>query len=417
MQCGACGHDNNSEAKFCAECGTPLAASCASCGAEQPPDAKFCIQCGTAVRALTTTGSPDIAPGAVRKQVSALFADLIGSTSFGEQVDPEAARAALAPYFDILKSTIEDHAGTVAKFTGDGVMAPFGVPEIAEDDALRAVNSGLELQRRFVAFAEQVREQHGIELGMRVGVNSGELVVADDDADVVGDVLNTAARLEAECAPGRVMVGEDTWRLTRSSVGYEVLGEVRVKEKAEPVATFQVIDDTLAGGDDLASFVGRDAELQQLLDAFEEARDSPMARLVTVIGAPGVGKTRLAYELRAATEARSFDLRFERRGSTTFTPIVELLRMVTDGTPAGIDQLLADRVDPTEQTRLAPVLQSFLGHGGVRSTEESFWAVRRLLEIVATDGPIILVVDDIQWAEPLFWDLLDHLVLPVRELG
>ena len=347
-------------------------------------------------------------PNAVRKNVTALFGDLVGSTSFGERVDPEAARSALAPYFEILRSTIEDHAGTVIKFTGDGVMAIFGVPEVAEDDALRAVAAGLELQRRFRGFADSVRERHGIELGLRVGINTGELVTGDGDADLVGDVLNTAARLEAACQPGRVMVGEDTWRLTRSTVSYEVLGEVRVKGKSDALATFQVVDDDRDAPEDTTPFVGRTEELNALRSAFDETLSSATSKLVTVIGAPGVGKTRLAAELRSGVDARSFDLRFERRGSTTFTPIVELLRELTgSGSAEGIALLVAEHA---EATRLAGVLASFLGHGEVRSTEESFWAVRRLLEHLAATEPLVVVVDDIQWAEPLFWDLLDHLV-------
>ena len=412
MGCGSCGHDNEANAKFCGECGAALMARCGSCQAEQPPGAKFCNQCGSPIGA-TSAPEPAVdrrapASNAVRKNVTALFGDLVGSTAFGERVDPEAARSALAPYFEILRSTIEDHAGTVVKFTGDGVMAIFGLPEVAEDDALRAVAAGLELQRRFRAFADSVRDQHGVELGLRVGINTGELVTGDGDADLVGDVLNTAARLEAACQPGRVMVGEDTWRLTRSAVSYEVLGEVRVKGKSDALATFQVVDDDRGAVEDTTPFVGRRDELHALRSAFDDTRSSATAKLVTVIGAPGVGKTRLAAELRAGVDARSFDLRFERRGSTTFTPIVELLRDLTgSGSAEDVALLVAEHA---EAARLSGVLASFLGHGEVRSTEESFWAVRRLLEHLAATEPLVVVVDDIQWAEPLFWDLLDHLV-------
>jgi class 3 adenylate cyclase len=305
MGCGSCGHDNEANAKFCSECGAPLMVRCGSCQAEQPPGAKFCNQCGSPITATSAPepGAEQRAPAsnAVRKNVTALFGDLVGSTAFGERVDPEAARSALAPYFEILRSTIEDHAGTVVKFTGDGVMAIFGLPEVAEDDALRAVAAGLELQRRFRGFADSVRDRHGVELGMRVGINTGELVTGDGDADLVGDVLNTAARLEAACQPGRVMVGEDTWRLTRSAVSYEVLGEVRVKGKTDALATFQVVDDDRGVTEDTTPFVGRRDELHALRSAFDDTLSSATSKLVTVIGAPGVGKTRLAAELRSAS--------------------------------------------------------------------------------------------------------------------
>ena len=412
MTCGTCRHDNELNAKFCSECGAALALCCSECGAEQLAGSKFCNQCGSSLTGTTAAPPPPTASlpadSAVRKQVTALFADLVGATSFGERVDPEAARAALSSYFEILRSAIEDHAGTVVKFTGDGVMAMFGVPEVAEDDALRAVAAGRELQQRFLAFAERVREQHGVELGLRVGINTGELVIGDDDADMVGDVLNTAARLEAVCSAGQVLVGEDTWRLTRSVVAYEVLGEVRVKGKGDALATFQVSSVDLQRPEESTPFVGRTDELTLLIEAFDDAVSSSAARLVTVIGAPGVGKTRLAAEMRAAADVRSFDLRFERRGSTTFTPIVELLRDLTGS--ANADDIVRLVGGHAESDRLAAVLSTFVGHGEARSTEESFWAVRRLLEHVAADGPIVVVVDDIQWAEPLFWDLLDHLV-------
>lgn len=407
MNCAQCNHENAPTARFCSDCGSPLERRCPTCDASQRLDAKFCDQCGAALTSAAPAAPPK-RPSAVRKQVTAMFADLVGSTAFGEQVDPEAARAAMSPYFAMLRSTVEDHAGTVVKFTGDGVFAVFGLPEVAEDDARRAVAAGQDLQRRFAAFAASVRDRHGVDLGLRVGINSGEIVVDDADEDLVGDVLNTAARLEAACAPGHVLVGEDTWRLTRSSVRYEVLGEVMVKGKAEPIATFQVAELPDAPIEEHLPFVGREQELASLIHAFDEACDSPVLRLVTVVGDPGVGKTRLASEVCSATSARSFDLRFERRGSTTFGPIGELLRLVTDGTDDGVSRLLDGHA---EGDRLAPILRSFLGFEATRSTEESFWGVRRLLEhLTELHGPLLVVVDDIQWAEPLFWDLLDHLV-------
>jgi class 3 adenylate cyclase/ketosteroid isomerase-like protein/tetratricopeptide (TPR) repeat protein len=340
--------------------------------------------------------------------VTAVFADLVGSTAFAERLDPEAVRAGLAPYFGLLQSTIDGHAGTVVKFLGDGMFALFGVPEVAEDDALRAVTAAVELQRRFRSFADEIRDRHGVELGLRVGVNTGELVIGVDDVDLVGDVLNTASRLEAACEPGHVLVGEDTWRVTRSSVNYQALGDVSVKGKAEQVATFQVVHESTGVTDELTPFVGRTSELHSLRSVFDDTVASSVARLATVIGDPGVGKTRLARELRAGSDARCFDLRLERRGSTTFAPIADLLREVTESATLDDVNRLVD--GHAEAHRLGPVLASFLGHGEPRTTEESFWAVRRLLELLASDGPVIVVVDDIQWAEPLFWDLLDHLV-------
>ena len=151
----------------------------------------------------------------MRKTVTVLFADLGGSTSFGERTDAELARTVMAEYHAVLQQVIDDHAGTVAKFMGDGMMATFGIPEVAEDDARRAVRAGLDAQRRFETFAAEVARRHGETLTMRIGINTGEVVIAAGDADLIGDALNVAARLEKACRPGRVLVGEETWRLTR----------------------------------------------------------------------------------------------------------------------------------------------------------------------------------------------------------
>jgi class 3 adenylate cyclase/tetratricopeptide (TPR) repeat protein len=387
--------------------------------------AKFCNQCGSPTSAAVTPVAAS-EPQAVRKLITALFGDLVGSTAFGEQVDPETARSVMADYYKFVSSTIESHDGTVAKFMGDGVMAIFGIPEVAEDDAPRAVAAGSALQDRFVDFAQTVRQRFGIELGFRVGINSGEIVIGDSDADLVGDVLNTAARLEAACEPGTVLVGEDTWRLTRSSVAYEQLDEISVKGKAGPLDTFRVVtSDGASQGAPAGSvagipFVGRTDELATLQAALDDAESSSACRLVTVIGAPGVGKTRLAAELRQTATGRTFDLRLERQGSTTFAPVADLLREVLGEVVRGpnAEAITALVRGHAEAERLSAVLASFLGDGEQHSTEDSFWAVRRLLEHLATtaattattaDGPLVLVIDDIQWAEPLFWDLIDHL--------
>jgi len=355
--------------------------------------------------------------------VTVLFCDLVGSTAFAEAVDPESARDAMARYHQMASDTIERHGGSLAKFIGDGVMALFGVPEVAEDDAERAVAAGHDLQQGFAAIRDHIDSRYGAEVGLRVGINTGEVVIDDNDADLVGDVLNTAARLEGECTPGEVLVGEDTWRLTRSTHTFEVLGEVEVKGKRHGLATFQLVEvgETAAARsgtiDDATPFVGRAAELDRLTEVFDQAVAEGVAKLTTIIGAPGVGKTRLSRELGRALADRAdvIELRCERAGSTTFAPIAELIResaaIGDDHSPEHARAALAELVDgTTDAARVTELLASIVGAAPSRSTEDSFFGARRLVEILAARRPIVLVIDDIQWAEPLFLDLLEHLV-------
>lgn len=422
VNCGSCGTPNREGAKFCTECGATQSRSCAACGTDLRSGANFCDECGTPVGAVppsvaTPTASP-VVGDAVRKTVTVLFCDLVGSTAFGEAVDPESAREAMGRYFDMAQGAVDQHGGTVAKFIGDGVMAIFGIPEVAEDDAERAVAAGLELQRGFGAIADHISQRYQVDVGLRVGINTGEVVLADEDADIVGDALNTAARLEAACTPGRVMVGEDTWRLTRSTVKYEVLGEVAVKGKTDPIGTFQVVEESGAEEETATPFVGRDRESADLRRVFDEAVAERRAKLVSVIGAPGVGKTRLAAELARdqGEHALTFNLRCERSGAATFAPVAELLRSIADiGVDFDADQITeALRAllppDVADSDRLVNLLGSLVGASAPRSTEETFFAVRRLFELFGATQPLLVVIDDIQWAEPLFLDLVDHLV-------
>lgn len=419
MTCTGCGGQNRNDARFCASCGAPLANTCGSCGRELAVDARFCDGCGTAVAAAEGPRTQPSASvdDAVRKVVTVLFCDVVGSTAFAERVDAEAAREVMAVYHAASREAIEAHGGTVAKFIGDGVMATFGLPEVADDDAERAVVAGLELQRRFAPIRDRVAEQHRVDLALRVGVNTGEVATGASDADLVGDVLNTAARLEAAAPPGEVLVGEATWRLTRSTVGYESGGEVEVKGKAEPLATYLATAAVAPPAETATPFVGRDGELRVLDEALRHAQEAHTAVLVTVIGAPGVGKTRLAAELvdRHRDEVVAFDLRCERAGATTFEPVADLVRAAAGLTVsqsdeelrAGIAALLGPAVG--EAGRLVDLIASFVGAAPAPSTEEAFFAVRRLCEHLATDLPLVLVIDDIQWAESRLLDLIEHL--------
>lgn len=223
--CENCGTANEADARFCEGCGGPVPRRCDACGTPASATARFCRSCGAALGIRTQP--PPVC--ATRKTVTVLFADLAGSTSFEEQIDPETAHEVLGGYHQLLRMTAERHHAGVVKYIGDGFMAVWGVPEIGPEDADHAVAAAAELQERFIDLAARVNEQHQSTLALRVAVNTGEVVVGAGDADLVGDAVNVAARLESTCPHGRVVVGEETWRATRGHHRYEPLGLVQVK--------------------------------------------------------------------------------------------------------------------------------------------------------------------------------------------
>ncbi len=423
MDCTGCGRENVEAARFCAECGAQLAPRCVGCGEPVPPDAKFCVRCGTKVEDLPAGAPTDYGSLVVaqRKTITVVFGDVGGSTGLGERLDPEAARSVMRQYHTDVSEVVDANGGVIDKFNGDGFMATFGIPEVAEDDAARAVAAAVEIQHRFVAFADGVEARFGGDrITLRVGVNTGEIVMAEDDRDIVGDALNVAARLERACPAGRVLVGEATWRLTRQAWSFEPQGEVTVAGRVEPVEVFLVREAALDDTEAVTPFVGRDREVATVRDAFDDAVSARGARLVTIVGSPGLGKTRLASEAVAALGAgHVYTVACERAGSSTFAPVIDLVRLALgvgagsgpDGVAEAVREFVAAQASDADQhRRVEDALVGVLGAGPARSTEEVFWAVRWVLESVARVTSVVLVVDDIQWTARVVLDLLEHLV-------
>ena len=358
--CGACGHENSAGARFCSGCGSPLAAP------------------------ATET----------RKTVTIVFCDLVGSTSLGERSDPEVLRGVMANYHATLRRILELHGGTVEKFVGDAAMAVFGVPHVHEDDALRAVRA-----------AVGMRDAVGpLGLEVRIGVNTGEVVAATGETLVTGDAVNVAARLEQAAAAGAILIGEATYRLVRDRVDAEPVKPLTLKGKSAPVPAYQVL--TVAGRrapvTTLTSpFVGRTSELAALEQALTRAVDKRMPQLVTVVGEPGIGKSRLAGELLARFDGRVLVGRCLSYGDAiTYWPLVEILEAVGDVT----DRLAADEA-ALVSVRLAAAVGT---PGAAASPDEIAWAFRRLLESLAREQRLIVVFEDIHWAEPTLLDLLEY---------
>ena len=317
----------------------------------------------------------------------------------GDRLDPEVLRRAMTRYFDVSRATLERHGATVEKFIGDAVMAVFGVPVAHDDDALRAARAALELRRDVSAL--------GIEL--RIGVNTGQVVADDGETLVTGDAVNVAARLEQAAAAGEILLGDPTYRLARDALRVEAVSPVEAKGKSEPVGAWRLVDvfdDAPAFTRRLdAPFVGRHYELAQLVAVFERAAQTSVVQRMTLLGAPGIGKSRLARELvqSVTDKARVVVGRCLAYGEgITYWPLAEIVHMTAGGQRNAIalvagDELVADRI------------AAAIGLEGVAGTkEETQWAARRYLEMLAAERPLLVVLDDLHWAEQTFLDLVEY---------
>jgi class 3 adenylate cyclase/tetratricopeptide (TPR) repeat protein len=392
--------------------------TCANCGRESPDDFAFCPACAAP---LTPAARQE-----VRKTVTVVFCDVTGSTAMGERLDPESLRRVMSRYFAEMRAALERHGGTVEKFIGDAVMAVFGVPAIHEDDALRAVRAAAEMREALEALNKELERDHGVALAARIGVNTGEVVAGDQpDTLVTGDAVNVAARLEQAADPGTVLIGEETLRLVRDAVVAEPIEPLEVKGKSEPLAAFRLVE-VMAGA--VAGFarrldspmVGRERELARLRQAFEAAVADRSCQLFTVLGAPGVGKSRLVEEflgsLAGATVLRGRCLPYGE--GITFFPVGEVVKEAAGledfDAPEEIERKIC-AVLGTDGPACSTLAQLFAAADRDSSVEETFWAVRTFLESVAQTAPLAVVFDDIHWGEPTFLDLIEHITDWARE--
>jgi class 3 adenylate cyclase/tetratricopeptide (TPR) repeat protein len=326
-----------------------------------------------------------------RKTVTVVFADVTGSTALGESLDAEALRRVLARYFDTASACLERHGGSVEKFIGDAVMAVFGVPVTHEDDALRALRAADELREAIATLNAELERDYGTALQVRIGVNTGEVVVGTDERLATGDAVNVAARLEQAAAPDEILLGDATLALARSAVETTPIEPLTLKGKAEPFAAHRLVR-VVAGAPAYerrldAPLVGRRGELERVRAAFDQAVAERRCRLVTVLGAPGIGKSRLAREVASELSDAA---------------VVLTGRCLPYGEGIGywpLREIFAS-ADAEEE------LQTALSAG---SAEEVSWTVRKSLEVRARRKPLALVVEDIHWAEPTLLDLIEHL--------
>ncbi len=443
MICSNCGSTNAAGNRFCGECGTRMVAPCPNCGATNPPDQKFCGECGTALASGSSSGpgatarpspapvlapAPAAAPAPVseRRLVSILFADLVGSTALADGRDPEDTRELLTQYFALASDVIERYGGTVEKFIGDAVMAIWGAPTAHEDDAERAVRAGLEL-------VDAVRTL-GPSIQARAGVLTGEAAVtvgAVGQGMVSGDLVNTASRLQTAAAPGTVLVGEATERAANRAIAFEPAGDQILKGKTSPVPAWHALrvvaerggrgrSETLE-----APFVGRDDELRLLKDLFHATSREGRARLVSVIGPAGIGKTRLAWEFLKYLDGVAETVWFHDGRSPaygegiSFWALGEMVRRRADlretddeaTTRAKLAATLLEHVpDAAERRWIEPALLALLGFESKVGADQLFGAWRTFFERLAATAPVVMVFEDLHYADPGLLDFIDHLL-------
>jgi class 3 adenylate cyclase/tetratricopeptide (TPR) repeat protein len=375
---------------------------------------------------VNETGAHRQAEADSRKVVTVLFADITGSTGLGQTLDPEALQQMMSRYFAEMKLVVERHGGLVSKFIGDAVMAVFGLPRVHEDDALRAVRAAAEMREALAALNEEFASSWGITVAVRTGVNTGQVLARepnDQQALVVGDAVNVAARLEQVAEPDEILIGEDTYHLVHDAVRAEPAGPLELRGIASGVPAWRlvaVLADAPGWNRRLDSpMVDRERELARLEDAFHRVADTGTCELATVMAPAGVGKSRLTAELLSRLRSRATVLQgrcLPYGEGITFWPIVPVLRGAVGiqerdserETRRKIRELLADDADDNEVVcdALAPLLGRGSPSAGI---QEIYWAVRKLLEHVGSDGPLIVVFDDIHWGEATFLDLVEYL--------
>src|SRR6266542_1353623 len=466
MTCPSCAAENPTSDRFCNSCGAPLAAACAGCGQLNPPGSRFCNECGgiltgAAERGVAAPEAPVPPPKSFipkhladkiltsrrtlegeRKQVTVLFADIVGSTELIRDRDPEEAQALLDGALRVMTDAVHRYEGTVSRLTGYGLMALFGAPIAHEDHAVRACYAALSLQDAMRRQAEQSLRQHGAEIHARVGLNSGEVVVrmiSDDlhvDYTALGQTVHLAARMEQLASPGTIRLTPETLGLVEGYVQVRPLGPVPVKGLAEPLAVFELVGAAMArtrlqaaAARGLTRFVGREAELEQLRRAQQLAGDGH-GQVAAVVGEAGVGKSRLVYEFTHSHRLQGW-LVLEASSvsygkATGYLPVIDLLkgyfkiqdrddlreirekltgkllaldRALEPSLPALLSLLDVPVDDPAWQT-LAPT----------QRRQQTLDGVKRLLLREAREQPLLVLFEDLHWIDGETQALLDGLV-------
>lgn len=386
---------------------------CERCAERNPAYARFCMTCGE--RLLET----EVADR--RKLATFVFCDLVGSTAMGDEFDVESVREVMFQYFAESERIVERHGGVVEKFIGDAILAVFGLPTTREDDALRAVRAAVAIQSHIDQLNVQLDRRFGRTIELRIGVNSGEFIVGGsyrDEPLVAGDVANVAARLEQTASPGDILIGETTYRMTRRLIHVQQVGPLDLRGKPEPILAYRVLsvspDAGLARQPRAGRFVGRQVELEHLRTEFQKTVAAVECRIVTLTADAGLGKTRLASEFAASLENDALVLTGACRphgDALPYRPILDMLAQIGPSRsldPAdGLDAIVSGLVDDEDRAAITRALGSATGLAEATTTpSEIAWATRRVLESLALRQPVVIVLDDLHWADPSLVEVL-----------
>jgi class 3 adenylate cyclase/tetratricopeptide (TPR) repeat protein len=462
MKCSSCGFENRDGVWFCEQCGTQLEIGCPNCGATLPGDRKFCGECGRDLRKPKETAPLDLSqPHAYtpkhltdkilttrssiegeRKLVTVLFADVANYTSLAEHLDPEQVHGIMDGCFRIVTDKTHGHEGTINQFTGDGVMALFGAPVAHEDHAQRACHAALAIQKAMAAYGEKIQREYGVDFQMRIGLNSGPVIVGsigDDlrmDYTAVGDTTNLASRMESVADPGSIVVSGNTHKMTREYFTFESLGEVEVKGKRAPQEVYELVQASevetrmeASEARGLTRFVGRQREMQALTEALEKVQ-SGSGQVVGMVGEPGVGKSRALRELRrqlAAGEATYLEGRcLHFGGAMPYLPLLDVLRSycgIQEGDSAfvrkkkisdtvlGLGENLEHIIAPIQDLLSLPVDdEAYQKLEPKQKRERTFEALRDLLIRESQERPLVVAIEDVHWIDQTSQEFLDYLV-------
>ncbi len=461
MKCHQCGFDNKPNKRFCTECGSKLILRCPQCGSEIEGAEKFCGECSSDLRRpaedrpLDTSTPSSYTPKHLadqiltsksaiegeRKQVTVLFADVASYTSLSEKLDPEEVHQIMDGCFQILMAEIHRYEGTINQFTGDGVMALFGAPLAHEDHSQRACHAALAIQKAMEEYGERIQKQYGLPFQLRIGLNSGPVVVGkigDDlrmDYSAIGDTTNLASRMQSLASPGTILLSRDTHRLVQDFFSFQPLGKLEIKGKEKPQEAYQLLGLSpvetrlaAAAARGLTRFVGREKEIQALLDAYSKVQ-SGSGQVVGIVGEAGVGKSRLLLEFRQALTEKPLYLEgrcLHYGGSMVYLPFLDILRSYLEVKEGDSEFLLKKKLsakliglDPALDQILPPLQellslkvedQAYLQLEPRQKKERIFEALRDLFLRESQARPLLLVLEDLHWIDKTSEEFLSYLI-------